>query len=129
MISKKGFDFIFDPKACETCKGKCCSGESGRIFINREEIFQIQKYLNINQIDFMQNYIIKSNNRLSLKEKFIDGNFQCIFFDNVKNRCKIYSVRPSQCRTFPFWNYFKKNLDELLKECKGVKINKMRENE
>jgi Fe-S-cluster containining protein len=35
--------------------------------------------------------------RLSLKEK---ANYDCIFW---KDGCTVYSVRPLQCRTFPFW--------------------------
>lgn len=32
----------------------------------------------------------------------------------------IYEVRPTQCRTFPFWDYFKTRVDELKLECPGV---------
>lgn len=35
---------------------------------------------------------------LSLKEK---QNFSCIFLG--EDGCKVYSVRPTQCRTYPFW--------------------------
>ncbi len=43
------------------------------------------------------------------------------FFDEKKLNCSIYEHRPKQCRTFPFWEYFKKNYNELEKECIGVK--------
>jgi Fe-S-cluster containining protein len=37
-----------------------------------------------------------------------------------KRLCKIYNSRPKQCRTFPFWEDFKNNTKELIKECPGV---------
>ncbi len=27
----------------------------------------------------------------------------CPFLDERLGRCRVYSVRPAQCRTFPFW--------------------------
>jgi len=28
---------------------------------------------------------------------------RCVFLEPQTNRCAVYPVRPSQCRTFPFW--------------------------
>ncbi|MBW2259743.1 MAG: YkgJ family cysteine cluster protein [Deltaproteobacteria bacterium] len=49
-----------------------------------------------------------------------EGSFHCLFFDEKNRRCSIYDVRPTQCRTFPFWEYFRDNPDEILKECPGA---------
>lgn len=38
--------------------------------------------------------------RRSLKEY---PNGDCTYFDPQARRCTIYSVRPAQCRTWPFW--------------------------
>ena len=38
--------------------------------------------------------------RTSLTE-FANGD--CTFFDPEMRRCRIYPVRPTQCRTWPFW--------------------------
>ena len=32
------FGFSFDASACERCGGKCCTGESGYIWIDESEI-------------------------------------------------------------------------------------------
>jgi uncharacterized protein len=32
------------------------------------------------------------------------ANGDCVFFDNQRRGCKIYSARPRQCRTWPFWD-------------------------
>lgn len=110
MISKEGFDFVFDPNACSDCGGKCCYGESGYIFVNFEDFERISKYLNMSFHDFVLTYVRKVKYKFSLIEKkCIDSSkgMACIFFDEDTNKCKIYEVRPSQCRTFPFWNTYK----------------------
>ncbi len=58
--------------------------------------------------------------RWSIKEKPFNGGFACLFFDEKISKCKIYECRPKQCRSFPFWDYFKNRLDELKAECPGV---------
>lgn len=40
--------------------------------------------------------------RRSLKEY---ANGDCTYFDPQQRRCTIYSARPAQCRTWPFWPY------------------------
>ena len=35
---KSGFGYSFDPSKCSVCKGKCCIGESGYIWISKSEI-------------------------------------------------------------------------------------------
>ena len=34
VIKKNGYNFSFNPTACESCAGNCCIGESGYIWIN-----------------------------------------------------------------------------------------------
>ena len=41
----------------------------------------------------------------------------CVYFHN---QCKIYQKRPSQCVRFPFWEDYKEDFNDLLKECIGV---------
>ncbi|TEY03524.1 YkgJ family cysteine cluster protein [Campylobacter sp. US33a] len=120
MIYKQGFDFSFDENACEKCGGKCCIGESGNIFANKDELEAIAKFLNLNFEDFEQGFLRKVGLKYSFQEVRFEEGFACIFFDQNRRKCSIYELRPSQCRTFPFWEYFKKNKKELQKECIGV---------
>ena len=121
LITKEGFDFKFNPKACEECGGKCCTGESGYIWVPPIEITKIANFLNIEREQFLKLYTIKVGYKTSLIEKKIDkDNFACIFFDEKKKNCSIYEVRPTQCRTFPFWEIFKKEKDMVKKECVGI---------
>ncbi len=121
MIKKEGFKYSFMPNACASCGGACCIGESGYIWVNYPEIEAIANFLNLSVEDFAKNYLIRAKNRYSLKEfKVKELGYACIFFDTQKRLCKIYDVRPKQCRTFPFWEQFKTDTKELIKECPGV---------
>ncbi len=120
IIKQKGFKYSFNPSACESCEGRCCSGESGYIWVNIKEMENIAKFLQISFDEFTFKYIKKVRYKYSLIEKRDGKNYECIFFDSKSKRCTIYEVRPKQCRTFPFWDNFKKNIDEVVKECPGI---------
>jgi hypothetical protein len=105
--------------ACETCKGKCCNGESGNIWVNGSEIAGISTFLGITSDEFIADYLRKIRYRFTLKELKTSDNYACVFFDPEKNGCSIYEVRPSQCKSFPFWDYFIERPDEIFKECPG----------
>lgn len=123
IVKKDGFDFGFDPKGCESCNGNCCIGESGNIWINKTEIENLAKHLNISLEELRVKYIEKRGYRYSLKEIELSlNNYACIFFDLDKKQCSIYEARPIQCRTFPFWDYFKNNIKEVVEECPAIKI-------
>lgn len=120
-ILEKGYGYSFDSSKCFECGGKCCIGESGYIWINYAEINELAKYLNIELSEVGEKYLRKVSYKYSLKELEYEKNkFACIFFDFEKKGCSIYPVRPAQCRTFPFWEHFKNNEDEVFKECIGV---------
>ena len=54
-----------------------------------------------------------------MKEININGN--CQFLENKK--CSIYTARPMQCRTWPFWKEnmnIKKWNEELINFCPGI---------
>lgn len=120
LVTKKGFKYRFDPTACKKCKGNCCIGESGYIWVTDDEIHSIAQHLKISKNEFVKKFLVKIGYRYSIKEKVYEGGFACIFFDDVLLRCGIYEVRPNQCRTFPFWNYFKTRENEVKEECPGV---------
>ncbi|RXJ88938.1 zinc/iron-chelating domain-containing protein [Arcobacter sp. CECT 8983] len=122
LIKKDGYDFAFNPKGCESCEGNCCIGESGNIWISRQEIEYLKNHLNISIEELTSKYIEKRGYRYSIKErKLAENNYACIFFDLEKRQCGIYEARPTQCRTFPFWEYFKTNKEEVIKECPAIK--------
>ena len=116
----EGFSYSFDPCACETCQGNCCTGESGYIWVSPEELKMIANHLEMEEGTFIKEYLFKVRYRFTLKEIAYQDGFCCVFFDTIRKQCSIYPVRPSQCRTFPFWDYFKENINEVKKECPGI---------
>ena len=120
LMKKEGFDFSFNPKACEKCKGRCCIGESGYIWVTPIEITALAKQLNIQSDEFINKYLLKIGYRYSIKEEAFNDGFRCVFFDPKKHLCSVYESRPQQCRTFPFWNHFKDNIREVEEECPGI---------
>ena len=120
IIQKDGFDFAFDPGACKKCPGHCCCGESGNIWVSQQEILQICSLLQINPVDYIQKYLNRIGNRFSIKERFTEDAFECVFFDGPQKQCSIYAARPLQCRQYPFWEHFKKHKEQVIKECPGI---------
>jgi len=120
MIKKDGFKYSFNPLACQSCEGRCCTGESGYIWITPEEMQKVAELLELDFAEFTSNFVKKVGYKYSLIEKKNGESFECIFFDTQKKQCSIYEARPKQCRTFPFWDSFKDNIDEVVKECPGI---------
>lgn len=121
IMEMAGYDFRFDPNACAACEGACCRGESGYIWMKLPEIEAMAEYLGMELEAFAQSYLRKVGHRYSLTEKRLGGgDFACIFFDEEKKRCSVYPVRPRQCRTFPFWEQFKGDEEEVRRECPGI---------
>jgi Fe-S-cluster containining protein len=119
-IEQPNYPYGFNPDACSKCKGNCCIGESGYIWLTFNEAKKIAQTLECELEEFMQKYIFKCGYKLSIKERPYDGGMACIFFDLEERKCTIYSVRPAQCRSFPFWDYFKNRINEVEQECPGI---------
>jgi len=84
---------------CTGC-GNCCTGEPGVVWVSDDELQQIADHLDdsIGAVTIEHTRLFAG--RRTLKE-FANGD--CTFFDAEKRSCKIYPVRPIQCRTWPFW--------------------------
>ena len=121
ILENSDYSYKFDMSQCAMCDGNCCIGESGYIWINKQEIEKLSNHLNISIEELGLKYIFKVGYKYSIREKFISkDNYACVFFDLNKKQCSIYDARPTQCRTFPFWEYFKNNIEEVKKECPAI---------
>jgi len=121
MIEQKDYPYKFNETICASCDGNCCIGESGYIWITKNECIKLAELLDISLEELGEKYLFKVGYKYSLKEKQISkNNYACVFFDLIKKKCSIYEARPSQCRTFPFWEYFLKNKEEVKKECPAI---------
>lgn len=91
---KDGLNFT-----CSQC-GNCCTGAPGLVWVDEDEIQEIADHLDkpVGEIRLFHTRLIRG--RASLVEY---QNGDCTFFDSEKRQCKVYPVRPIQCRTWPFW--------------------------
>ena len=120
LMRQEGFSYAFDPSKCAACEGRCCTGESGYIYLNNQEIEDIAAFLKLDIESFIAKYLYKKGYKYSIKERIVGLSHDCAFFDRSINGCSIYEARPTQCRTFPFWDYFKTRVGELKQECPGI---------
>ncbi|HTV47391.1 MAG TPA: YkgJ family cysteine cluster protein [Phycisphaerae bacterium] len=86
---------------CTQC-GNCCGGSPGYVWVTPENMRQIADYLKLDFEDFTHRHVRHFKQGYSLIEK---PNYDCIFLERTggKATCRIYPVRPAQCRTWPFW--------------------------
>ena len=81
---------------CQRC-GACCTGAPGTIYLAGDEIAPIARHLGISEKALRKDWCYPFRDSVSLREKD-DG--RCCFYEGG---CRIYPVRPRQCRTWPFW--------------------------
>lgn len=88
---------------CQECGG-CCSGPGeGYIWVTRPEIEIIAEFLEMTVGQCRQKYLKRVGLRTTIIEHHTTKD--CIFLQDGAGgkKCMIYSVRPSQCRSWPFW--------------------------
>lgn len=103
---------------CTGC-GQCCTGAPGYIWVDEQEIQQIAAFLKLSLEEFSRRYLRRVKGRLSLLE--LPKTYDCIFLKDKK--CQIYPVRPTQCRTFPWWPQnlkSEKEWKEAARYCEGI---------
>jgi len=85
------------PFACQRC-GACCRWP-GSVLLTEADITAASVALGMAEAAFIESHATLARNRaqLTLKER-PDGT--CKFLDSV-GHCRIYAVRPKQCRDFP----------------------------
>ena len=88
---------------CTGCGG-CCTGRGNArveyyVAIASAEQRRIRKYLGISLAWFKRRYLMRFEDG---EESLRWEGDRCVFLDGEK-RCRIYPVRPVQCRTYPFW--------------------------
>ncbi|MBS0651823.1 MAG: YkgJ family cysteine cluster protein [Verrucomicrobia bacterium] len=103
---------------CTGC-GQCCTGSPGYVWVSAEEIKSLAELLKISEEDFVKKYTRRIGNRISLKEH--SKTFDCVFLKDKK--CLVYTDRPKQCQTYPWWPENIKNRAAWLEEgvrCEGI---------
>lgn len=86
--------------SCTRC-GRCCmTGGDYFVFLTKQEAGRIRNYLKLSRRWFRQRYL----QRLESGELVaaVREDDCCVFLD-ADGQCRVYAVRPVQCRTYPFW--------------------------
>jgi hypothetical protein len=88
--------------SCKRCSS-CCREASGYVFLSDNDLQKLASVLKMDKKSIIAVYCRwvtdwKGEEVLSLKEK---SNMDCILWDNG---CTVYTSRPLQCITFPFWD-------------------------
>ena len=102
---------------CTACGG-CCGGFPGFVWLSPEEIATFAGHLRLPHEDFLADHCRRLGTRWTLRET---ENWNCVMLKDGK--CRVYGIRPVQCRTFPFWD---ENLDSprdwtnAAKSCPGM---------
>ena len=91
---------------CTRC-GRCCAGPNeGYVWVTDDEIAAIAEFLGTSGEELRRVYARRVDGRYSLIER--QDNHDCIFLEQASaegaaRACRIYPVRPRQCRNWPFW--------------------------
>jgi hypothetical protein len=92
---------------CTQC-GNCCTGRPGFVWISDAEIAVLAAHLALSVEETVRRYCRQVGDRFSLRERVSPaGQYDCVFLGGEpggKRTCGVYSVRPLQCRTWPFWS-------------------------
>lgn len=86
---------------CTGCR-YCCGVEPGYVFITEQDLLRLCEFTNLNSDEFQKKYCRKvpmgGISYVSLQET---NSFDCVFL--TERGCGVYSARPIQCSTYPFW--------------------------
>ncbi len=84
---------------CNFCPGYCCYRLPGAtLFLDNDDINRIARHFDMSDGDVRSTFL-EGKNTFRVRE---DGS--CIFLINgkMRARCSIHTVRPRQCREFPY---------------------------
>lgn len=104
---------------CTEC-GNCCTKSDGIVSLTHAEAENIAAVLQMPKPEFLEKFTesFDDGDTLHLKSR---ENGDCILLEN--DRCSVYTARPLQCSTFPFWpenlkSAYRWNI--VSEECPGI---------
>ncbi len=99
---------------CRQC-GACCRIPNGIVRVSDEEIARIARHLGVAEDVFIatETDVAPDRRGLILKSRPDGG---CVHL-TPENRCRIHSVKPDKCRTFPY-EWVNPDSDEV---CPGLR--------
>lgn len=105
---------------CTGCGGCCTGDEDQYVETSAKERAAIRDFLKLSPAWFRRRYLVQVDaDTIGIRQEK-DG--QCTFLGN-DNRCRIYPVRPRQCRTYPWWPEIiehKRDWNAEAQRCEGI---------
>jgi len=105
---------------CTQC-GKCCTGNQNHyIAVSDDEVTAIYRQLGISKKWFLKRYMQRQHDIYQGIK--LEKNGRCPFL-LTGGLCKIYDVRPTQCKTYPYWPELVNSKSAWLaesKRCEGI---------
>jgi uncharacterized protein len=109
--------------SCTECS-LCCRFASGYVFLSTTDIDRLAERFALSRDAFIERYCqvvdLGFASRVTLREQ---KNLDCVFWKH--GGCTVYTDRPLQCRSFPFWSAHlgdRQQWTALERECPGVNI-------
>jgi uncharacterized protein len=101
---------------CRRC-GTCCTGAPGTVYVAPDEMTNLAGHVGLSVSDLIDRYLFPYKDSFSIRE---DARGNCLFFDQG---CRVYRVRPFQCRSFPFWFgnlRSEARWEQIRRQCPGI---------
>lgn len=105
---------------CTGCARCCVAGNGYFVYLDNATAGRIRSYLCLSAGWFRRRYLMKTDAGDTVLSCQADG--RCIFLQD-DSRCRIYPVRPLQCRTYPFWpeiTHSKAAWQREARRCEGI---------
>ncbi len=116
--------------SCTECS-LCCRFDSGYVFLSDHDIHSLALRFTLSRRQFIDRYCREINlgiaARITLREQ---KNLDCVFWQH--GGCSVYSDRPLQCRSFPFWPAHLASPAQwqaLQRECPGIDVGRLHSRE
>jgi len=105
---------------CTGC-GACCTGGADHyVETSATERAAIRAFLGLSPAWFRRRYLVRVDaDTTGIR---LEHSGRCPFL-GIDNRCRIYPVRPRQCRTYPWWPELvenKRDWTEEARRCEGM---------
>jgi hypothetical protein len=102
---------------CQRGCTRCCDVK-GYVYLSDADLERAAAYLGLSPTEFEHLYVIRFRHLLRLRKPKAS---QCHFL--TEKGCSIHKVKPTQCRTYPFWPELVENRaawDAEGKRCPGI---------
>ena len=102
------------------CQPGCtaCCEQKGFVYLTEQDLPRIAEYVGMTPAEFERKYVYRTKKQMRLR---VPRESQCSFLRD--GGCSIHAVKPTQCRTFPFWPELAESRREwrkTAKYCPGI---------